>query len=56
MNIISNEEIEFEFKRLTDQQDNVPNHCFTIQPTIVDNFQFDMELLKESLGGELQYA
>ena len=54
MNIVSTEEIQSEFKRLTGQQD-VPNYCFAIQPTIVDNFQFDMELLKENLGG-FQYA
>lgn len=56
MNIISTEEIESEFKRLTGQQDNVPNHCFAVQPTIVDDSQFDMGLLSEALGGELQYV
>lgn len=55
MNIVSTEEIESEFKRLTGQ-DNISNYCFAVQPRIIEDRQFDMELLNEVMGGELQYA
>lgn len=48
MHVVTDEEIESEYKRLIGG-DHVPNHFFAVQPTIVEDRQFDIELLKEAL-------